>query len=57
MNEAIIPLKYGKTSTDPSQIMIKYNGADGNENKEECPIFMNGTPDKIMIQMNETIIV
>jgi hypothetical protein len=57
MDEALIPLKYGKTSTDPSQITIKCNDADGKGNKEECPIFTNGTPNKILIQRIETIIV
>jgi hypothetical protein len=57
MDEAIIPLKYGMTSTDPLQIMIKCNDMDGKENKEECLIFTNGTLNEILIQIIETIIV
>ncbi len=57
MDEAIIPVKCGKTSTDPSQITINCNDANGKENKEECPIFTNRTPNEILIQTIETIIV
>jgi hypothetical protein len=57
IDDAIIPLKYGKTPTDPLQITTKCNDVDGKENKEECPVFTNRTPNEILIQTIETIIV
>jgi hypothetical protein len=54
-----IPYKYSgnKNSTTIPQITIKCNDADGYENKEECPIFTNGTENEVLIQAIETIIV
>jgi hypothetical protein len=54
-----IPYKYGSKSSNVNapQISIKCTDADGKENKEECPIFTNGTQNKVLIQMIETIIV
>ncbi len=54
-----IPFKYGNknSNTNVPQISIKFTDADGKENKEECPVFMNGTQNKVMIQTIETIIV
>jgi hypothetical protein len=39
------------------QSTIKCTDADGKENKEECPIFTNGTQNEVLIQTVETIIV
>jgi hypothetical protein len=53
-----IPFKYGnKNSTNLSQITIKCTDADGKENKEESPIFADGTQHKVLIQTIETIFV
>ena len=54
-----IPYKYSgnKNSTTIPQITIKCKDADGYENKEECPIFTNGTENEVLIQAIETIIV
>ncbi len=53
-----IPFKYGnKNSTNLPQITIKCTDMDGNENKEECPIFANGTQNEVLIQLIKTIIV
>jgi hypothetical protein len=54
-----IPYKYvgNKNSTTIPQITIKCKDADGYKNKEECPIFMNRTQNKVLIQTIETIIV
>ena len=54
-----IPFKYGNknSNTNVPQISIKCTDADGKENKEACPVFMNGTQNKVMIQTIETIIV
>ena len=46
-----------KNSTTIPQITIKCKDADGYENKEECPIFTNGTENEVLIQAIETIIV
>jgi hypothetical protein len=46
-----------KNSTTIPQITIKCKDADGYENKEECPIFTNGTQNEVLIQTIETIIV
>ncbi len=53
-----IPFKYGnKNSTNLPQITIKCTDADGKENKEECPIFADGTQHEVLIQTIETIFV
>ena len=53
-----IPFKCGnKTPKNLSQITIKWIDADGKENKEECPIFKNGTQNKGLIQTIERIFV
>jgi hypothetical protein len=54
-----IPYKYAgnKNSTTIPQITIKCKDAEGNENKEECPIFTNGTQNEVLIQTIEQIIV
>jgi hypothetical protein len=54
-----IPYKYGNknSTTNLPQITIKCTDADGKENKEECPIFMNGTQNKILIQTIEMTVV
>jgi hypothetical protein len=54
-----IPFKYGNKNSKANvpQISIKCTDADGKENKEECPIFTNGTQDEVLIQTIETIIV
>ena len=54
-----IPYKYvgNKNSTTIPQITIKCKDADGYKNKEECPIFTNGTQNEVLIQTIETIIV
>jgi len=54
-----IPYKYAgnKNSTTIPQITIKCKDADGYENKEECPIFTNGTQNEVLIQTIEQIIV
>ncbi len=54
-----IPFKYRNKNSNKSvpQITIKCTDADGKENKEECPIFTNGTQNKVLIQTIETIIV
>ncbi len=55
---ASIPFKYGnKNSTNHPQITIKCTDADGKENKEECPIFADGTQHEVLIQTIETIFV
>ncbi len=54
-----IPFKYGNKNSNANipQISIKSTDTDGKENKEECPIFTNGTQNKVLIQTIETIIV
>jgi hypothetical protein len=54
-----ITFKYGNKNSNANipQISIKCTDADGKENKEVCPIFMNGTQNKVLIQTIETIIV
>ena len=54
-----IPFKYGHKNSNANvpQISIKCTDVDGKENKEECPIFTNGTQNKVLIQTIETIIV
>jgi hypothetical protein len=54
-----IPFKYGNKNSNMSvpQITIKCTDADRKENKEECPIFTNGTQNKVLIQTIETFIV
>ena len=54
-----IPYKYAgnKNSTTIPQITIKCKDADGYKNKEERPIFTNGTHNEVLIQTIETIIV
>ncbi len=54
-----IPFKYGNKNSNANapQISIRCTDADGKENKEECPIFTNGTQNEVLIQTVETIIV
>ncbi len=54
-----IPYKYvgNKNSTTIPQITIKCKDADGHKNKEEYPIFTNGTQNEVLIQTIETSIV
>ena len=52
-----IPFNYrNKNSTTP-QITIKCTDADGKDNKEECPIFADGTQHEVLVQTIKTIFI
>ena len=56
--EKTIPLKYKIEDevADASQITIKCTNADRKENKEECPVFTNGSPSELAILAFQTLI-
>jgi Mg/Co/Ni transporter MgtE len=54
VEDITIPFKYCQTPTEFPQITIKFDDADGKENKEECRILTNGTPSEILIETVET---
>ena len=53
-----IPIKYQveRGVENPKVMSIKCTDTDDNENKEECPIFTNGSPLEILIQIADTIL-
>ena len=48
-----VPLKYKieEGVENPKQILVKCKDADGNENKELIPVFGNGDPKELLIEL------
>ena len=57
-NDKAIAIKYQveEEVNTPSVMSIKWTDADDNKNKEECPIFTNGSASEFLIQISETIL-